>query len=69
MLNAVKHLAGGKAGFSTLEQILPCGQNDSRSGFGMVTFGKPRIAGITVDFGVKSRWSPHYDLVIALHES
>ena len=48
MLNAVKHLAGGKAGFSTLEQILPCGQNDSRSGFGMVTFCKPRIAGCSL---------------------
>ena len=38
MLNEVKHLAGDKVGFSALEQILPCGQNDSRSGFDIVLF-------------------------------
>ena len=43
MLNAVKLLAGGKVGVSILEQIPPCGQNDSRSGFSMATFYKPRI--------------------------
>ena len=43
MLNAVKLLAGGKVGVSILEQIPPCGRNDSRSGFSMATFYKPRI--------------------------